>query len=156
MITIKSNNLLTKINYSITENIVSALNLEKGKEYLITWDKTTHQLSLEQDINKVIYIKNIKFFNISQAKNDLLTNTLFERLISDIDININEEFFDIWKFKQIELGVKNKLNISIYAKPKFDCKQMIEIRLGLESDLDVSIYAKSEFDNEKMKKNRLD
>ena len=53
-------------------------------------------------------------------------------------------------------GLEDNLDVSIYAKPEFDCLEMEEIRLGLEDDLDVSIYAKSEFDWEEMRSIRLD
>ena len=48
--------------------------------------------------------------------------------------------------EEIEKGIEEDLDVSIYAKQDFTEYQMREIRLGLEKGLDVSIYAKSEFD----------
>lgn len=42
---------------------------------------------------------------------------------------------------QIRQGLENGLDVSWYAKPEFDYKQMEQIRLGLEEGLDVSYYA---------------
>ena len=64
--------------------------------------------------------------------------------------------FDEIQQKQIELGLKNNLDISIYAKPELDFQQMNEIRLGLIDNLDVSKYAKSEYTWEQMEKIRLE
>ena len=155
MIITQSNDVIQNITKSITENNISELNLEKGKQYLITWDKTTFGLSLEQDINKVIYIKKIMFFNISQVKEDLLDNTLFERLISDDDININSEFFDMWQKTEIMLGKSNSINYSIYAKQKFNHSQMEEIRFGLEKGLDISMYIDQGYDAGQMREIRF-
>ena len=38
--------------------------------------------------------------------------------------------------------MKKGLDVSLYAKPEFNYKQMEEIRMGLEDCLDVSVYAK--------------
>ena len=46
---------------------------------------------------------------------------------------------------EIVCGLEKKIDISVYAKKKFNWKQMREIRLGLERNLDVSIYANSDF-----------
>ena len=50
---------------------------------------------------------------------------------------------------EIKLGLKNKVDVSIYAKKEFDCFQMYEIRLGLQNNLDVSFYANSNFSSKK-------
>ena len=54
--------------------------------------------------------------------------------------------FDWLQKEQVSLGLKNGVNVSIYAIPEFDWLQMQEIREGLESGVDVSIYAIPEFD----------
>ena len=52
------------------------------------------------------------------------------------DIITKLEFNDL-QLKQIQLGLKEDLDISKYADPKFDWLQMSEIRLGLKEDLDI-------------------
>ena len=42
--------------------------------------------------------------------------------------------------EEIRLGLKNKVDVSVYANKKYDNKQMKEIRLGLEANIDVSSY----------------
>lgn len=48
--------------------------------------------------------------------------------------------------QQIRVGLEEKLDISLYAKPEFNHLQMYQIRKGLEEKiLDVSIHAKPEY-----------
>ena len=56
--------------------------------------------------------------------------------------------------KQILLGIENKVNVSIYAKPEYSWEQMDEIKLGLKYNLDVSVYSKPEISWEKMREIR--
>ena len=63
--------------------------------------------------------------------------------------------FDEDQQGQILKGLESNLDVSIYAKPIFNWKQMSEIRFGLESNLDVSVYAKPEITSEEMRKIRL-
>lgn len=67
-----------------------------------------------------------------------------------IDLSI----FDINQLEEIETGLRNNVDISIYAKPEFNSLEMREIRLGLEDKLDVSIYAKKEFNYRQMEEIR--
>ena len=64
--------------------------------------------------------------------------------------------FDEIQQKQIELGLKNNLDISIYTKKEFDGGQMFVIRTGLEENVDISVYAKPEYTWEEMEKIRLE
>ena len=57
--------------------------------------------------------------------------------------------------EEILLGLKNNIDISIYAKTIFDANQMNQIRWGLEDNLDISIYAKPEYSWLEMKHLRL-
>ena len=52
--------------------------------------------------------------------------------------------FDVFQQKEILEGLKDNLDVSLYAKPDFNINQMGQIRLGLEDNLNVSIYAKPE------------
>ena len=65
-------------------------------------------------------------------------NRIYNELISKYN-------FDEEQIEQIKLGLRNNLNVNIYANPKFSSEQMREIRQGLNYELDVSIYAKPEF-----------
>ena len=51
------------------------------------------------------------------------------------------EQFDNEQKEEILEGLKNNIDVSIYAKIEFDSFQMNIIRKGLEENLDVSIYA---------------
>ena len=41
--------------------------------------------------------------------------------------------------RQIRFGLKDGLDVSVYADPKFRCDKMYKIRLGLKDGVDVSI-----------------
>ena len=58
--------------------------------------------------------------------------------------------FDEEQQEEILKGLKNKIDISWYAKKDFNHEQMYKIREGLEANLDVSIYAKPEYSWEQM------
>ena len=71
---------------------------------------------------------------------------------------IKTEWFNQFNKEQqeeITKGLKEDLDVSIYAKLDFNELQMFQIRTGLEDGLDVSIYAKPEITSEEMRKIRL-
>ena len=57
---------------------------------------------------------------------------------------------------QIRLGLKDNLDVSIYAKTIFNSREMFEIRIGLRENLDVSFYAKPELSWKQMLKIKLE
>lgn len=57
-----------------------------------------------------------------------------------------KEGFGEGQIEEINLGLKQGLNVKIYAKKEFNVKQMFQIRLGLRQGLNVTVYAKPEFD----------
>ena len=59
--------------------------------------------------------------------------------------------FDKYQQKEIMLGIKSNVDVSIYAKIDFTWQQMEEIRLGLKQGLDVSVYVKPEITAKEMK-----
>ena len=65
-------------------------------------------------------------------------------------IKLNKKEFDSYQLEEIYLGLKDDLDVSIYAKPEYDDYQMKQIRLGLLSDIDVYIYAKPQLSYLKM------
>ncbi len=71
-----------------------------------------------------------------------------EKMIVE-DLRMKSQYFNQFdenQEKEIEIGLLNNVDVSIYAKPEFDWGQMQAIRGGLEKNLDVSIYAKPDFD----------
>lgn len=47
---------------------------------------------------------------------------------------------------EIDAGIKDNIDVSIYAKPEFLAIQMHEIRIGLVEQIPVSYYADSRYD----------
>lgn len=60
------------------------------------------------------------------------------------------EQFSRLQVEQIQWGLKDGVDVSIYAITEFDYQQMRAIRFGLKAGLDVSIYAKPEYDASQM------
>ena len=58
---------------------------------------------------------------------------IYDRLVSKYNFDTLQRF-------QIKLGLKNNINVSLYAKPEYNADQMKEIRFGLENNVDVSLY----------------
>ena len=79
-------------------------------------------------------------------KNKIYNNLTIENLIKTKWGNR----FNKKQQEQIKLGLKEKLDVSIYAKKKFNWQQMFIIREGLKNNLDVSVYTKTEFDSSQM------
>ena len=79
--------------------------------------------------------------------NKIYNNLSIENLMKTEKFNQ----FDEIQQKQIELGLKNNLDISIYAKKEFDGGQMFIIRTGLEENVDISVYAKPEFSSNQIR-----
>ena len=56
----------------------------------------------------------------------------------------------------IRFGLKQKLDVSIYAAPEFNDMQMNQIRAGLFEGIKVSVYAKPEIDSQEMMQIRVE
>ena len=67
-----------------------------------------------------------------------------------VEIRKMRKQFNKEQQKEILEGIKQDLDISIYAKKEFDSFQMAQIREGLEGNLDVSLYAKPEYNADQM------
>ena len=62
--------------------------------------------------------------------------------------------FNEYQIRKIKQGLRNKVDIFLYAKTDYNWLQMEQIRLGLIFDLDVSKYTKPEIPSDKMFKIR--
>ena len=82
--------------------------------------------------------------------NKIYNNLTVENLIRTEWFNQFEEYQQF----EIKDGLKENLDVSMYANPDFDTYKMEEIYLGLEENLDVSIYAKPEYSWRVMRKIR--
>lgn len=58
------------------------------------------------------------------------------------------------QWKEIESGMKHKLDVKVYANPDYTAGQMKEIRLGLDKGVDVSAFANLEFSDKQMREIR--
>ena len=58
--------------------------------------------------------------------------------------------------EEIRRGLEMKLDVSIYADPYYNWKQMIQIRHGLMCNLDVSKYSDPTYSWDKMNTIRLE
>lgn len=73
-----------------------------------------------------------------------------------LDISIYAEpKYNYQQMDEIREGLASGIDATIYADPKYDWMQMYEIRAGLEERLDVSIYADPKYNDDKMEEIRL-
>ena len=64
-------------------------------------------------------------------------------MIKDINYYKNLGVFNNGQLEQIFYGLKERLDVLIYAKPEYSDTQMFEIRVGLIQKLDISIKKKA-------------
>ena len=72
----------------------------------------------------------------------------------DVSVYAKKEFFAI-QMRQIRLGQIEKLPIEVYASTVYDWFQMEEIRRGLQDGVDVSVYCNPSISYDKMRQIRL-
>ncbi len=72
----------------------------------------------------------------------------------NVTVYAKPEFLAI-QMRQIRFGLQDNLDVSVYALPEYDWFQMEEIRLGMKDGLNYSLYAKPEIDYRKMRQVRL-
>ena len=63
--------------------------------------------------------------------------------------------FDKNQQQVIIVGLEEKIDVSIYAKPEYNWEQMNEIRFGLLNNVNVSEYANSKYSWQEMRKIRI-
>ncbi len=72
----------------------------------------------------------------------------------NVTVYAKPEFLAI-QMRQIRFGLQDNLDVSVYALPEYDWFQMEEIRLGMKDGLNYSLYAKPTIDYRKMRQVRL-
>lgn len=88
-------------------------------------------------------------------KRDYNRNAILAKgFLRNIDLTESIDKFIEPQLEQIETGLDNEINASLYADPEFNWEQMREIRYGLEKKLDVSIYANLNYEWRKMEEIR--
>ena len=65
--------------------------------------------------------------------------------------NIPKMLYNAEQWKEIQDGMKKKLNVKIYANPAFHAEQMREIRRGLDKKIDVAPFADPAFSDQQMR-----
>ena len=83
-------------------------------------------------------------------------NEIQEGLEQGLDISVyaRKEFFAI-QMRQIRLGQIEKLPVEVYASTDYDWFQMEEIRRGLQDGVDTNVYANPSISYDKMRQIRL-
>ena len=72
----------------------------------------------------------------------------------NVSVYTKKEFLAI-QMQQIRLGLQDNLPVEKYANPSFDWLQMEQIRMGLKDGIDISKYAKPEISYDRMQQIRL-
>ena len=140
------------INYAYSD--LSAEKMEIIKESLINnievnvddlnfsikdWHKIEIQKGFNKNINLIPYISK----GLDRQSIQVVMFALAENL-KEIDNYLNSGF-DSNQLYEIYDGLKEGVDVSIYAKEEFTDSQMQEIRIGLREGLNVEIYANPEY-----------
>lgn len=97
---------------------------------------------------KTIYIVgNATFESFIEAKNyeKYLKEKEFNELLENLNCKIDLDKFNDYQLEEIKLGLKQNLDVSIYASPNFSAVQMSIIRESLEKGLDLKQYINYKF-----------
>ena len=115
----------------------------------ITWSILRDRLDLSIRNNWVDKNGDIFFIYTNEKLKSILNISSPNKLSK-----IKKELTQADLFNQIRVGLKENLDVSLYANPEFNWKQMEQIRLDLKDNLDVSKYAKLEYNWQQMKEIR--
>lgn len=95
---------------------------------------------------------NFNINDFSKSQLEEIQKGLEQKL--NVSVYAKKEFLAI-QMRQIRLGLQDKLPVEKYANPSFDWFQMEQIRMGLKDGIDISKYAKPEISYDRMQQIRL-
>ena len=99
-----------------------------------------------------LFLELIKFHGCTGKYSGYDRNEIYYFVRDKFDPNeINKRKLLGTEIKYIRLGLEKGFDVSIYAKPEFDNKQMHEIYMGLLNDVNVLLYATSKLDWNEMR-----
>jgi uncharacterized protein (DUF342 family) len=79
-----------------------------------------------------------------------------EGLVDGLDVSVYAKpEYDWRQMQEIRIGLENRVDISWYSNAMYGWQQMREIRIGLEEGLDVSVYKSFMYTAPEMRKRRL-
>ena len=155
--------VMNLIRKSLKDNL-NITHLLKGKNRYDKYEllKNIYQLQIKNKIdlpdkilNKITDIEKLsvlsKWSNEGLDNNTFIENKLYKFktyelqkfkycIKNNLDTSYFNKGFSSLELDEIIYGLKEKLDVSIYANHKFDYKQMEQIRDGLYKDIDISWY----------------
>lgn len=89
----------------------------------------------------------------------LVEKTMTQKELSDIAVQMSYAYipkmlYTPEQWKEIENGMKHKLDVSVYTNPEYTAGQMKEIRIGMDKGIDVTAFASPEFSDKQMREIR--
>ncbi|MFI3211632.1 MAG: hypothetical protein R3Y64_11370, partial [Peptostreptococcaceae bacterium] len=139
--------------------IIALMRIGKYDDSLAIYDEVYLNLlrkGYEKDICLLKYIKandSILFLEETLKLLYLIKDNDFYKDFSLYELV--EDNLTINQIKQLIFGVKDNININLYANTDFNEFQMKEIRFGLKNEINVEIYSDSDIDVKKMRAIRL-
>ena len=127
-------------------------------------EQNVEKLMKDDSFKEVMFDKWMKVDDIDNNF-DILSNLIQEEIIKRnfLKLKLKDESIDldITKFNELQLnaiynGIRDEIDVSVYAKPEFDSNQMEQVYLGLLNDIDVSEYADPNINAEDMEEIRLE
>ena len=86
------------------------------------------------DLNKeqeMLYYNLLVKYSFSEGQKRII----YKGIIDDVDVTIYAKpKYDWGQMDEIRKGLKDKLNINLYSNPKYDWSEMKEIRLELQGN----------------------
>ena len=150
--------VMNLIRKSLKDNL-NITHLLKGKNRYDKYEllKNIYQLQIKNkiDLHKITDIEKLsvlsKWSNEGLDNNTFIENKLYKFktyelqkfkycIKNNLDTSYFNKGFSSLELDEIIYGLKEKLDVSIYANHKFDYKQMEQIRDGLYKDIDISWY----------------
>ena len=78
-----------------------------------------------------------------------------EQIRRELEGSDDKTSLDELQSKEVLLGLSNGVDVSLYADPKYDFKQMEQIRLALEEGIDTQTLLNPDISSKEMRNMRL-
>lgn len=113
------------------------------------------RLGMKKGISYQLYAAPYISPNAMKQWRKMLENGMEDKSIIDY-LAADGRSYDSEQIKQIRQGMKDKIDVKLFANPDYNAEQMKQIRLGVKNGIDYSIYANNSYSAEQMKMLRIE
>lgn len=148
--------LLDRSDFTEEQMAVITAAAEKGLPYddLLKPDLTVEQMQFASEMMEQGY--DVTAVYVKGTQISLVDKPLDAEAIADIKCqmeydSIPKMLYSNEQWKEIQDGMRQKLDVMVYAKKEYEPAQMMELRRGLSKGIDVSAYADPAFSSQQMR-----